>query len=242
VRWDGTGWTLQPTRTPGGASAAELVGVSCPSATACTAVGQDYDSAGDLVTLGETWNEARWSIVATHNYNVPVPSSLDGVSCPAANMCMAVGSSSLGGLVERWDGTRWTIVPTAAGADVALKAVSCASATACTAVGQGPGRVWAERWDGTQWTVQVVPEPLLGGLLHAVSCPTASECVAIGSNNSGSFAEIWDGTSWTIQLISGAVGLQSVSCASATICEAVGETGSPESGGYAVAAVWNGST
>jgi hypothetical protein len=38
MRWNGSSWALQSTpSTPGGAS--ELFGVSCPSATACTAVG-----------------------------------------------------------------------------------------------------------------------------------------------------------------------------------------------------------
>ena len=39
-RWDGTGWAIQTTRTPGVEKA--LTGVSCPTATACIAVGDHF--------------------------------------------------------------------------------------------------------------------------------------------------------------------------------------------------------
>ena len=38
-RWNGTSWTIQPTPSPPGAHSSDLTGISCTSATACTAVG-----------------------------------------------------------------------------------------------------------------------------------------------------------------------------------------------------------
>jgi len=38
-RWNGTSWTIQPTRNPGGGPERSLNGVSCTSAMACTAAG-----------------------------------------------------------------------------------------------------------------------------------------------------------------------------------------------------------
>ena len=39
--WDGSTWTVQSTPNPTGATSGSLYGVSCTSATACTAVGTD---------------------------------------------------------------------------------------------------------------------------------------------------------------------------------------------------------
>src|SRR5215469_7967942 len=58
-RWNGTRWTIQATPNPpqGGGG---LNGVSCTSASACTAVG-----ASNAGTLAERWNGTRWTIQAT---------------------------------------------------------------------------------------------------------------------------------------------------------------------------------
>lgn len=64
-RWNGACWFIQPTPNPVGAASAELLGVSCTSADACTAVGDDTYSAGRQLTLAEWWNGAGWSIRPT---------------------------------------------------------------------------------------------------------------------------------------------------------------------------------
>ncbi|HET9051280.1 MAG TPA: hypothetical protein VFO60_06215 [Candidatus Dormibacteraeota bacterium] len=83
--------------------------------------------------------------------------------------------------------------------------------------------------------------------LRGVSCVSASFCEAVGvyrNNGSGFYvtlAEMWNGKAWALQSPpspagSSATYLNSVSCISASLCEAVGnaDTG-------AVAEVWNGS-
>jgi hypothetical protein len=92
--WDGTSWTRQPIAAPTGGTFNELTGVSCTTATACTAVGH-YHSSLSQVTLAEAWNGSRWTIQSTPN---PAGlSELTGVSCAAASTCTAVGESySLG--------------------------------------------------------------------------------------------------------------------------------------------------
>ena len=52
---------------PAGRATAILAGVSCTSATACTAVGNYRNSAGKLVTLAERWNGTSWTIQPTPN-------------------------------------------------------------------------------------------------------------------------------------------------------------------------------
>jgi hypothetical protein len=53
--WDGTTWTIQTPPHATGAFASTLNGVSCTSATACTAVGDWAPGGGDydLFTLAE---------------------------------------------------------------------------------------------------------------------------------------------------------------------------------------------
>ena len=69
---------------------------------------------------------------------------LYGVFCVSATACTAVGYSTASSgafrtLVESWDGTHWSVVPSPSvgtGNNI-LYGVFCFSATACTAVGSG---------------------------------------------------------------------------------------------------------
>ena len=167
-----TGWVIQPTPNPTGAADSRLAGVSCPSASACTAVGEYSVLSGNppvekRLTLAERWNGTRWVIQPTPNPTGAEASSLSAVSCTSASACTAVGTTVSGALAERWNGTAWKIqsVPNrAGGTSVELAGVKCTSATACTAVGQyvngsGVEVTLAERWNGTSWKVQSTPNP-----------------------------------------------------------------------------------
>jgi hypothetical protein len=224
--WNGTSWTIQNTPNPVGATYSRLQGVSCSSASACTAVG--FSSAG---VLAEIWNGSAWTL-----QNTPNPggsSELAAVSCTSGMACMAVGSSVGETLAERWDGSNWTMqtTPNPRGDDILL-GVSCSSDTACTAIGQSLGSVGltplAQRWDGTKWTVQTTPNPTGG--FFAVSCASATTCVATGATTptDALLAEGWDGGNWTAQATptpsaSHGSQLYGVSCATPTACTAVGE-------------------
>jgi hypothetical protein len=54
-QWNGTTWTVAPTPNPAGATSSTLSGVSCPSANACTAVGNYVSSSGAQETLAEEY-------------------------------------------------------------------------------------------------------------------------------------------------------------------------------------------
>jgi hypothetical protein len=88
-RWNGNTWSIQNTPDPTNANV-ELWGVSCASATACTAVG--FVNGGGA-TLAEAWSGTGWSIQSTQNPGLD-SSYLLGVSCTAASGCSAVGSFS----------------------------------------------------------------------------------------------------------------------------------------------------
>ena len=99
--WDGTAWTIQSTPDPpgvggpNGTNNSPFSGVSCPTATECTAVGNYASGNADdaYLTLAEHWDGGSWSVESTSSplgtyYNV-----LSGVSCPTSDLCMAVGMS-----------------------------------------------------------------------------------------------------------------------------------------------------
>ena len=244
--WDGTAWTVQSTPNPNGGDAwSDLPGVSCTSASACTAVGSYSSVNAPERILAEGWNGAAWTIQAPPNPSGSPSTSLSAVSCAGATTCIAVGdyhdpaTATLMTLAERWDGTAWTIQPTpnpAGSGASSLVGVSCASATSCVAVGSsrvgafGDTVPLAEHWDGAAWTIQ--PTPMPGGasrvVLSGVSCTSAAACTAVGqSGGQWALVERWDGTAWTIQPTPNPIGgtysgLSGVSCPGATACTAVG--------------------
>jgi hypothetical protein len=249
---------------PGGPTARELDGVSCASASDCTAVGSSGSSAV------EHWNGTSWSVQATTDPPGSTQAHLKAVSCPASGTCMAVGSFAAAGghttaFAQRLAGGHWTVssVSTASAWPFSeLDGVSCTSATNCMAVGadetQGGGLApLVEHFDGRNWTIEGVPVSGVGSLA-AVSCTSASFCAAVGdvlTSSPGAFepsfgtlALGWNGSRWGSQTAPGhgqlSGGLLGVSCTSASACEAVGENagGQPPNRGTAVAERWNGSS
>jgi hypothetical protein len=186
--WNGAKWSVVPSPSP--ASGNFLNGVSCVSATACTAVGSDYETPTAQRTLVESWNGTSWSVVPSPNR--PSSNVLDGVSCVSATACMAVGDHgdrrSTRALIESWNGVTWSLVtsPNPGSDHDDLYGVSCPSASACTAVGKyvNPGveQTLIESWNGTRWTVTHSPSPGTVDVLNGVSCASAATCTAAGSN------------------------------------------------------------
>jgi hypothetical protein len=226
-----------------------LGSVSCLGITACTAVGNYFDSAGNQVTLAERWNGTRWAIQPTPNPTGASNSVLSGVSCARLRpLCTAVGNyvDAAGNqvtLAERWNGTRWAIQPTpnpTGASNSALGSVSCTSSTACMAVGApaiatGFLGTLAERWNGKRWEIQPTLNPTgsPASYLFGVSCTSRTTCTAVGTYDDSAasvvppLAERWNGTSWVIQPTpfsnaDGQGSLSGVSCTSATACTAVG--------------------
>lgn len=236
-QWNGTQWAIQaapndPTRPLGSFS-----GVSCATASDCTAVGGFTSSDYSLVPLGETWNGTGWTISNPRPFSLgAVPAA---VSCPAASMCMAVGGHNGGDdgsypWAAVQNGTTWVTVnpppPSGIHTIAELTGVSCASATYCIAVGSdysvSGGQVsqlpLAYAWNGTTWTAMTMPA-VTTGYLSGVSCTSATWCVAVGDGSSSWLAEVWDGTAWTVMPTSGSPAIYAVSCSSAVACTAVGD-------------------
>ncbi len=227
--WNGATWSIVPTPDTG---YSQLFSVSCSSTAACTAVGYD----GAFGALAERWNGRTWTVQTTAAAGRQ--SQLDGVSCPSATDCVAVGSG-LDLLVEVWNGSTWTAQPTP---HVNFKFglltdVSCTSTTACMTVGyyyslKGYKSGIAEQWNGSVWTIR--PTLKHRGIdLSEVSCVSASACTAVGIHNNGinikTLVEAWNGTAWVVQTSPDPSpfgnSLYGVSCTAAATCTAVGFTG-----------------
>jgi hypothetical protein len=266
-RWNGSTWRDQHAPSPPGAAAGNLNAASCLSQSACIAVGNTSNSRGISLTTAQRWNGRTWTIQPT-----PSPAdggNLIGVSCLSRSSCLAVGGHGnpfdevpSGTLAERWDGSRWRILPTPnpPGGGWFLLSVSCTSPSACTAVGgrlaqaAGPGlATLAERWNGHTWTIQATPNPPGRGvkLLNSVACTSRSSCMAVGNEfdpgtgeSLGTLAERWDGRTWRIvptfkpAPAGPNAGFNGVSCTSASACTAVGN----RTVATTLAERWNGRT
>lgn len=90
-RWNGTRWKVEPTPNRPGAEANQLQGVSCSSATACTATGWFLNHPSYEGTLAERWNGTRWTLQRTPNPAGGASSVMNDVSCWSASGCAAVG-------------------------------------------------------------------------------------------------------------------------------------------------------
>jgi len=241
-RWNGKTWSIGETKVPTGAKSSSLSGVSCTSSEACTATGRYVNSSSVEVTLAERWNGKEWAIQTTPNPTEGKESSIVGVSCTSAKVCIAVGRSKGKLLAEHWNGTEWTIHTTPSPkieGTAWLNGVSCTASAACTAVGSGG---LAERWNGTAWSIQTTPNP--GGEMTSVSCTSATACTGVGNEKSGTLAESWNGTEWKVQTTPNPTGattsrLEAVSCISAAECTATGWYESSEKT-YTLAERWNG--
>jgi hypothetical protein len=254
--WNGKTWRVEAAVDP--ARGGMLQSVSCPSASTCLATGLEFTSAAGgqgLASLAERWRSggAGWTITDT-----PEPaggSLLDAVSCPSTSRCVAAGTAGFNtttkahDLIEVWNGTRWTQsnVPTPKGLG-GLSSVSCATTTSCVATGSAQSSETADPAAsslvdaGSTWTVRAVPRPAGStppSSLAGVICLSADSCTAVGfatfaPNTEAATVEHWDGHVWAGRTVSGSkTGISSfraVSCASPSLCYAVGSTAGTNDG------------
>jgi erythromycin esterase-like protein len=139
--WNGSAWAIEAVPSPASASGTFLQDLACRSAADCTAVGSYFNGTGNA-TLAEGWNGTAWSVQPTPASPDSTYTTLNGVSCPSAGDCVAVGYSTgatvTTTLAIAWNGHEWAIQPTPnpSGAQQSyLYGVSCPQAGSCAAVG-----------------------------------------------------------------------------------------------------------
>ena len=167
------------------------------------------------------------------------------MACISASECWAAGSNDdtngVGQtLIERWEGTSWTIVdsPDSSGSN-SFQAVTCASPSQpeeCWAVGEtvtdlGRAQTLVEEWDGSAWSLVSSPNSGTYDDLLGVTCVSASDCEAVGyysgATNNQTLIEHWNGILWAIVSSPNTSTMQdnyltAVACASALECWTVG--------------------
>jgi hypothetical protein len=233
--WDGSAWSIVPSPNSSPSLGNYLDGVSCLSATFCTAVGSFISGHGDE-TLVESWDGSTWSIVPS-----PDTGYIDGllkVSCTSPSACTAVGESRPRfafdrTLVETWDGKAWSVVasPDASTSTNLLNDVSCPTAAQCVAVGTffngNEYQLLSMSWDGSSWSL--LPNPGLNADGTGVTCGSATDCTEVGASG---LVNTWDGKTWTLVPTPASPDpvrrLNAISCLPSSVCMAVGyftETG-----------------
>ncbi|HEY5384444.1 MAG TPA: hypothetical protein VIJ56_04355 [Acidimicrobiales bacterium] len=96
--WSGTSWAVTPSPDTSATLSQELTGVSCFSATTCSAVGQANAASGPSpATLALAWNGTAWSIVPNTPNNGTTQTQTTGVSCITNWACMASGWAAISG-------------------------------------------------------------------------------------------------------------------------------------------------
>jgi serine/threonine-protein kinase len=196
--------------------ASTLLGpVSCVSAAFCMTAGE----AGAF-----TWDGQKWSSAGGTGSTL---------SCASPTFCM---SSSYPGYAT-WNGATWTTYPAVTfpnDVSASIQQLSCVSSTFCAAVFAGTGPyedfyTYGLTWNGTTWSAPISFESTAYLDFTGLTCVSPAFCLT--TDIDGDVYE-WNGTTWRF---TGGDGIrdQSISCASATFCAAVGS-------GNAV--TWNGSS
>jgi len=184
--WNGTAWSAVSVPAPGTGQfgpGSTLQSVSGSTGSDVWAVGVEDPVGSGARPLVEHWNGKVWSIMATPIVVTTWENEyLEGVTSKASNDVWVVGSQSYDGLsdfatlVEHWNGTAWSVVPSAdptgSSYDL-LNAVSEVSATDVWAVGEddltGALGTLVEHWNGTTWTVIPSPNPSTWSQLSGVA-------------------------------------------------------------------------
>ena len=192
-------------------------GIAAVSANDIWAVGSYITSGSPNQTLIEHWDGSAWSIVASPNvassYNF-----LDGVAAISTIDVWAVGYAQNSStfftqtLIEHWDGSAWTIVPSPnPGTNYNfLYNLAVVSANNIWAVGDYPNtkdkeQTLAEHWNGSAWSVVTSPNVGRGyNTFTSVAVASTNDVWAVGyyhnytTRSDQTLTEHWNGSAWSI--------------------------------------------
>jgi len=113
LHWNGRRWQFEPIPSPGVSDLDLILGLDCPSAGTCWAVGTRGSQTGESVNMILRYRSGRWRVIQP-----PQPpgrgNELLGVACGGPTSCWAVGYTQQGNFraqVLHWDGRRWSVAP-----------------------------------------------------------------------------------------------------------------------------------
>jgi hypothetical protein len=170
-------------------------------------------SPSDIWAVGQTaihFDGTQWTAFATPEIHGDNTSYLDGVVDISPTEAWAAGIVGIGTatpnqVIERWNGTAWSVFPGpsfASGDEPAIYGMTATSGTDIWAVGSllTSEQLLAalfEHWDGTAWTATAGP---FHGFFRGVSADASNDIWAVGYSglNFVTFSEHYDGTGWTL--------------------------------------------
>lgn len=219
LRWDGRSFRTAPTVPTTPLSGTSVGNGSFASGAAGWAM--VTLNGGPLQSLAR-WDGTRWTVtpaavapdpdttgVAFGDVAAPSPSDAWSVGMfYRAAKGTVPGSVSTGVAIQRWDGTRWRIVPNPASSQphTVLVSVRAVSRNDVWAVGQQVNAAdtivpLIEHWDGTRWSVVPAATGTTPAALYGVSADAAGDAWAVGAqtNDAGvavPLVERWDGHAW----------------------------------------------
>jgi hypothetical protein len=199
-----------------------LAGISCTASSLCVAV--DHD--GTLVSSNDPRDNSAWSVK-----NVDGTGFLNGISCVQSSLCVAVDRD--GNVVTSTDpsagaAASWTVKSVDAHA---LNDVWCVSQSLCVAVDSAGNVVTStdpSAGAAASWTVENIDGAgdYSENDLTGVSCTSSSLCVAVdysGDVLSSRDPGLGPGATWVANRTQRTfAALESLACASPSLCVAVG--------------------
>jgi hypothetical protein len=194
LHWDGSSWSLVLSPSTSPANKDVLWAVTALSANDVWAAGDSVDAiSGNYSTLIEHWNGSAWSIVPSQNPSGSIYNFLWGIEALSANDIWVMGRSYTGnsypGLIEHWDSSGWSIVPSPSERFYTeLYGASPQSSRDVWAVGrQGDGfssnLTLIEHWDGSAWSIVPHPEPAgsTDSYLYRIKGASSNDLWAVGA-------------------------------------------------------------
>jgi len=224
--WNGTTWTQikspNPGTTPGCTDSVTgnfLNAVATVATNDVWAVGFSFTCTSLLKPMALHWNGSQWNVVPTPKLNTNDNAALNGIFAFASDNIFAVGyqpasNGAVQTLIEHWNGSAWTVVPSpnANNTGNVLTSISAASPTDIWAVGDqvAPGievRTLALHFDGNIWSVVPTPNPVGGSeldqnILTSVVALAPNDVTTVGFTVANftelTMAQHWDGNTWTV--------------------------------------------
>ena len=203
--WDGTAWKVVPTPNGVNNTGNVLTSISATSPTDIWAVGDRVSPNLPVKTLVLHFDGAKWSVVPSPNpVNTGVLSAnvLTGVRAVSPTDVTAVGWVRDGNaqrvvtLIERWDGTRWKVIPSPnqgqnAGDLNVLTGVTQVSPTNLYASGyfenpttNGQHHTMVQHFDGSSWKIVPTPAPNLAQQLNSTfALPGTTDVWVVGASS-----------------------------------------------------------
>ena len=174
------------------------------------AVGYQKSADRQWSTRAAHWDGSAWTIVPTPSPAHGPGTYLAAVSGTGSDDVWAVGRYWNGEghspdrlLIEHWDGSTWSVVPSAKPRGVGnhhvtryLSGVSATSPNDVWAVGYASGQgAVAEHWDGEAWTFAKLPT--VSRTLIDISASSGADVWAVGQGERSRAAAMrFDGTDW----------------------------------------------